>query len=61
MNNEIMPKQILTARSEGTRKRWTDKVEEDLKPMGIRNWPARAGNRKEWKRIVLEAKVHKEL
>jgi hypothetical protein len=37
MNNERMPKQIVTARMEGIRKRrrpqkrWTDEVEKDLK------------------------------
>jgi hypothetical protein len=37
---------------------WIDKVEEDLKTMGIRNWHAVAKDRQEWRKIVLEAKVH---
>jgi hypothetical protein len=69
MNNERKPKQIMTARMgmEGTRKRvrlckrWTDGVEEDLKIMGIRNWLTVARDWKEWRRIVLEAKVHTRL
>jgi hypothetical protein len=64
MNNEIMPKQIMTTKTEGTRKRgrprkrWMDEVEEDLKIMGIRNWHAVAKDRQEWRKILLEAKVH---
>jgi hypothetical protein len=37
------------------------KVEEDLKIMGIRNWHAVPKDRQEWRKIVLEAKVHNEL
>jgi hypothetical protein len=40
------------------RKRRIDDVEEDLKIMGVRNWHAVARDRQEWRRIVLEAKVH---
>jgi hypothetical protein len=40
-----------------TRKRWTDEFEEDLKIMGI-IWHTVARDRKEFRRIVLEAKVH---
>ena len=64
MNNERMPKQIVTVRMEGTRKRqrpqkrWTNEVEEDLKIMGIRNWHKMVRGLEEWKRTVLEAKVH---
>jgi hypothetical protein len=64
MNNERMPKQIVTARMEGTRKRgrpwntWTDEVQEDWKLMGIRNFLTVARDRKEWRRSVLEAKVN---
>jgi hypothetical protein len=51
-----MPKQIVTARMEGTNKRgrpwkrWTDEVEEDLKIIGTRNWHALARGRKEWRK-----------
>jgi hypothetical protein len=44
MNDERMPKQTMTTKVEGTRKRgrprkrWIDEVEEDLKIMEIRNW-----------------------
>jgi hypothetical protein len=51
----------MTTKMEGTRKRrkrWIDEVEEDLKIMGIRNWHAVAKDSQEWRKIVLEAKVH---
>jgi hypothetical protein len=57
----------MTTKMEGTRKRgrtrkrWIDEVEEDLKIMGIRNWHAVAKDRQEWRKTVLEAKVHKGL
>jgi hypothetical protein len=63
MNNERMPKKIMTIKMERKRKRrprkrWTGEVEEDLKIIGIRNWHAVAKDRQEWRKIVLEAKVH---
>jgi hypothetical protein len=67
MNNERIPKKIITTKIEGARKRgrprkrWIDEVEEDLKIMGIINWHAVAKYRQEWRKIVLEAKVHNKL
>jgi hypothetical protein len=64
MNNERMSKKIMTSKMEGNRKRrrprkrCVDEVEEDLKIMEIRNWHVVARDRQEWRRIVLEAKVH---
>jgi hypothetical protein len=55
---------IITSKMEGTRKRgrprkrWRDEVEEDLKITGIRNWYAVPKDRQEWRKTVLEAKVH---
>jgi hypothetical protein len=49
---------------EGTRKRgrsckrWRDDVEEDLNIMGLKNRQAMVIDRQEWRKIVLEAKVH---
>jgi hypothetical protein len=66
MNNERMPKKIMTTKMEGTRKRgiprkrWIDEVEEGFKFMGIRNWHAAAKDRQEWRKIVLKAKVHRD-
>jgi hypothetical protein len=54
----------MTTKIEGARKRGRphkrriDEVEEDLKIIGIRNWHAVAKDRQEWRKIVLEAKVH---
>jgi hypothetical protein len=64
MQNERMPKQIAVATIEGTRKRgrprkrWKDEVEEDLNIMGITNGRAAARDRRKWRKIVLQAKVH---
>jgi hypothetical protein len=55
---------IMIIKMEGPRKRgrprkkWIDEVEEDLNIMRIRNWHAVAKDRHEWRKIVLEAKVH---
>jgi hypothetical protein len=46
---------------EGAQKRWTDEVEENLKEMGIRLLPRVARDQMEWRRSVLEAKVHNRL
>jgi hypothetical protein len=50
-----------TRKRERPRKRWINEVEEDLKIMEIRNWHAVAKDRQEWRKNVLEAKVHKGL
>lgn len=39
-------------------KRWIYEVEENLQIMGIINWHTVARDQKEWKRTVLEAKLH---
>jgi hypothetical protein len=46
---------------EGAQKRWTDEAEENSKEMGIRLWHRVARDQMEWKRPVLEAKVHNRL
>jgi hypothetical protein len=64
MNNERMPKQVATARMEGTgkrgrpRKRLTNEAEGGMKTMEIRNWTTVARDQKEWSRKVLEGKVY---
>jgi len=64
IKNQRIPKQISTPIMEGTRKIgrprkiWRDKVEGNLKIMGIKNSQAIARDRWEWRKIVLEAKVH---
>ena len=62
MNVERMPKQIVNARMDWTKKRgwpqkwWTDEAEEDLKI--IRNLHAVTRDWAEWRKIVLEAKAY---
>ena len=41
------------------RKRWMECVEEDSRTMGIRGWKIVAESRREWCRIVEEAKSHR--
>jgi hypothetical protein len=59
-----MPKQIVAATIEGKgkrgrpRKRWKDEVEEGLNIMGIKNGRALARDRRKWRKIELQAKVH---
>jgi hypothetical protein len=60
---ERMPNQIVTDTMVGRRKRGRprkrrrDEVEEGLNVMGIRNRHAMARDRREWRQIVLKAKV----
>jgi hypothetical protein len=64
MQNQRMPKQIAAATIEGTRKIgrprkiWKDEVEEDLNIMGVKNGRAVARDRRKWRKIVLQAKMH---
>lgn len=59
-----LQKQLLEGKMEGTRRRgrprrrWLQEVTDDLTRMGIRNWRRLASERREWGRIVEEAKVH---
>ena len=62
-NNEIMPKQIVTAKNDGTQKigrsqkRWADEVEEEWKIIGTKNWHTLARDRKERRKNLCGAKV----
>jgi hypothetical protein len=63
MQNQRMSKQTATDTVEGRRKigrprkRRRDESEDGLNVMGIRNRHAMARDRREWRKIVLEAKV----
>jgi hypothetical protein len=43
------------------RLRWEDDVRNDLRKMGVKNWKQRVQKRKQWKKIIEQAKTHKEL
>ena len=59
-----MSKKISTQELEGTRrrgrprKRWKEEVERDLHVLGVRKWRELVADRKKWKDIVRQAKVH---
>jgi hypothetical protein len=63
MRNQRVPQQIATDIVEGRkkigrpRKRRRDESEEGLNVMGIRNRHVMARDRREWRKIVLAAKV----
>jgi hypothetical protein len=40
------------------KKRWKEEVERDLQVLGVRRWRELATDRKEWRDIVRQAKVH---
>ena len=54
----------LHSRLEGTRrrgrprKRWKEEVERDLQVLGLRRWREFVADRKTWKDVVRQAKVH---
>jgi hypothetical protein len=59
-----MPKKIFTQELEGMRHRgrprkgWKEEVERDLQVLGVRRWRELVTDRKKWKDIVQQAKVH---
>ena len=64
MEEDRMPKKIFTREMEGTRrkgrprKRWKEEVEKDLQVLVVRRWREFVADRKKWKDIVRQAKVH---
>jgi len=64
MEEDRMPKKIFTQELEGTkrrgrpRKRWKEEGERDLQLLGVRRWWDLEADRKKWKDIVRQAKVH---
>ena len=64
MEKDRMPKKIFIQELEGTRrrgrprKRWKEEVERDLEVLGVRRWRELVADRKKWKDIVRQAKVH---
>jgi len=64
MEEDRIPKKIFTQKLEGTRRRvrprkgWKENVERDLQVLGVRRWGELVADRKKWKDIVRQAKVH---
>jgi hypothetical protein len=62
--DDRMPKKIYTQELEGTKRRgrprkvWREEVERDLQVMGMRCWRELVIDRKKWRSIVRQAKVH---
>jgi hypothetical protein len=67
MEEDRMPRKIFTQELEGTRrrgrprKRWKEELERDLQVLGVRRWRELVADRKKWKDIVQQAKVHSQL
>jgi hypothetical protein len=66
MANERVAKSIYKWKPYATRPkgrprlRWEDDARNDLRKMGVKNWKQRVQKRK-WKEITEQAKIHKEL
>jgi transcription termination factor 2 len=64
MDDTEIPKKILSGNPGGQRgcgrprTKWLDRVEEDLRKLGYRNWKVQVQNRDNWQKIVEEAKIH---
>jgi len=64
IEEDRMSKNIFTQELEGTRKRgrprkrWKEEVERYLQVLGVRRWRELVADRKKWKDIVRQAKVH---
>jgi hypothetical protein len=54
-------KPYTTRPKERPRLIWEDDVRNDLRKMGLKNWKQRVQERKQWKEIIEQAKIHKEL
>jgi hypothetical protein len=67
MDENCMPRRLMYVQPEGLRKwgkpraRWRDEVGKDTRMLGLRSWWARAMNREEWRKLLMEAKTLHEL
>jgi hypothetical protein len=65
MEEDRMPKKILTQELEGMRRRgrprkgWREEVERDLQVLGVRRWREFVIDREKWSGIVRQAKAHR--
>jgi hypothetical protein len=64
MEEDRIPKKILTQKLEGTRRRgrlrkgWRKEVERDLQVLGVRRWRELVMDREKLRGIVRQAKAH---
>jgi hypothetical protein len=64
MEEDRMPKKIFTQELEETRRRgkprkcWREKVERDLRVLGVRRWRELVTDRDKWRGIVRQDKAH---
>jgi hypothetical protein len=64
MEEDRMPKRMLTQELEGTRQRvrpwkgWREKVERDLQVLGVRRWRELVIDREKWRGVVRQVKAH---
>jgi len=64
MEEDKMPKKIVTREPEGTRrrgrprKRWKEEVERDLQVLEVRRWRELVADGEKWNDIVRQAKAH---
>jgi hypothetical protein len=64
MEEDGMPKKIITQELEGTRRRgrtrkgWKEEVERDVQVLGVRRWREMVTDREKWKDIVRQGKAH---
>jgi len=63
LEEDMISKMIFTQELEGTRrgrprKGWKEEVERDLQVLGVRRWRELVADRKKWKDIFRQAKVH---
>jgi hypothetical protein len=64
MEEDRMPKKIVTQELEGTRRRgrprkeWREEVERDLQVLGVSRWRELVVDRDKWRGIVRQAKAH---
>jgi hypothetical protein len=67
MDENCMPRRLIYVQPEELRKvgrpraRWGDEFGKDARMLGLRSWWATAMNRKEWRKLLREAKTLYEL
>ena len=58
MEEDRMPKKVLHSRTGRDKEKGKEEAERDLQVLGVRRWRDLVADRKKWKDIVRQAKVH---